>query len=74
MGLTTFRLPYTPVSFGLIGGPNRGALFDPVRRTPIHAWYEAQGAVFEEAGLWKRASRVPMPGESRDATITSARS
>jgi sarcosine oxidase subunit alpha len=69
VGLTTFRLPYTPVSFGLIGGPNRGRLFDPVRRTPIHAWYEGQGAVWEEAGLWKRASRIPKPGESRDDTI-----
>jgi sarcosine oxidase subunit alpha len=69
VGLTTFRLPYTPVSFGLFGGPSRGKLFDPVRRTPIHSWYESKGAVFEEAGLWKRASRVPLAGESRDQTI-----
>jgi len=69
VGLTTFRLPYTPVTFGLFGGPSRGKLFDPVRRTPIHSWYERQGAVFEEAGLWKRASRLPRPGESRDETI-----
>jgi sarcosine oxidase, subunit alpha len=69
VGLTTFRLPYTPVSFGVIGGPNRGLLFDPVRRTPIHEWYEARGAVFEEAGLWKRASRLPKPGETRGETI-----
>ena len=70
VGLTTFRLPYTPVSFGLFGGPSRGRLFDPARRTPIHSWYEGQGAVFEEAGLWKRASRLPRGGESRDETIT----
>jgi sarcosine oxidase subunit alpha len=33
VGLTTFRMPYTPVSFGSFAGPSRGELFDPVRTT-----------------------------------------
>ncbi len=28
------------------------------------------GAIFEEAGLWKRASRFPRPGEDAQATVT----
>jgi len=55
VGLTTFRMPYTPVSFGSFAGPARGELFDPVRTTPMHGWARAQGAVFEDVGLWKRA-------------------
>jgi sarcosine oxidase subunit alpha len=69
VGLTTFRLPYTPVTFGIFGGPSKGRTFDPVRRTAIHPWYETQGAVWEEAGLWKRASRIPRSGESHDQTV-----
>ena len=56
LGVTTFRPPYTPVTFGAIVGQNRGKLFDPVRKTPMHAWHEAKGAVFEDVGQWKRAT------------------
>src|SRR3546814_13187091 len=31
IGLTTFRAPYTPVSFGTLAGRARGDLFDPAR-------------------------------------------
>lgn len=55
VGLTAFRMPYTPVTFGAIAGHARGDLFDPVRQTPIHVWAEEQGASFENVGLWKRA-------------------
>ena len=69
VGLTTFRLPYTPVTFGIFAGPSKGQTFDPVRKTAIHSWYERQGAVWEEAGLWKRASRLPRAGETHDQTV-----
>ncbi len=36
VGLTTFRPPYTPVTFGSFAGHSRGQLFDPIRRTPTH--------------------------------------
>src|SRR5208282_5156730 len=64
VGLTTFRPPYTPVTFGVFAGPARGDLFDPIRRTPIHDWAEENGAAFEDVGLWKRAWYFPRTGES----------
>ena len=69
VGLTTFRPPYTPVTFGVFGGLSRKLLFDPTRETPAHPWFAAKGAIFEEAGLWKRASRVPLAGETKEVTI-----
>jgi sarcosine oxidase subunit alpha len=69
VGLTTFRMPYTPVTFGSFAGISRGDLFDPVRTTPIHPWAQAQGAVFENVGLWKRARYFPQPGEDMHAAV-----
>jgi sarcosine oxidase subunit alpha len=69
LGVTTFRPPYTPVSFGAIVGRNRGALFDPVRRTPMHAWHAAQGAVFEPVGQWLRPWYYPRTGEDMAAAV-----
>ncbi|MBN8888706.1 MAG: sarcosine oxidase subunit alpha, partial [Rhodospirillales bacterium] len=64
VGLTTFRMPYTPVTFGSFAGHARGELFEPVRRTPMHAWAQARGAVFEDVGQWQRAHHFPAPGEA----------
>ncbi|MDX2204420.1 MAG: sarcosine oxidase subunit alpha family protein [Hyphomicrobiaceae bacterium] len=69
VGLTTFRQPYTPVTFGSLAGHNRGDLFDPVRRTPMHAWAERHGAVFEDVGLWKRAHYFPRAGEDLHGAV-----
>ena len=69
VGTTTFRPPYTPVAFGAIAGRNIGRLFDPVRRTPIHAWHEAQGAKFENVGQWVRAWHYPKAGETLHAAV-----
>jgi sarcosine oxidase, subunit alpha len=68
VGLTTFRLPYTPVSFAAFAHMSRGALFDPVRKTPLHDWAREYGATFEEAGLWKRASYFKRAGETLRGT------
>ena len=69
VGLTTFRMPYTPVSFGAFAGASRGELFDPVRTTPMHGWAAAQGAVFEDVGLWKRARYFPRAAEDMHAAV-----
>jgi sarcosine oxidase subunit alpha len=69
VGLTTFRMPYTPVSFGSFAGISRGDLFDPVRTTPTHTWADAHGAVFENVGLWKRARYFPHAGEDMHAAV-----
>ncbi len=63
VGHTTFRPPYTPVTFGAFAGASRGGLFDPVRGTPMHAWATARGAVFENVGNWQRARYFPQDGE-----------
>ena len=68
VGVTTFRPPYTPVTFGALAGRDLGALMDPVRRTPMHDWHEAHGALWEDVGQWKRPWYYPRAGESmRDA-------
>src|SRR5579883_1916286 len=64
VGLTTFRPPYTPVTFATFAHMSRRGLFDPVRKTPLHDWAEEHGAIFEEAGLWKRASYFRRAGET----------
>ena len=53
-GTTTYRPPYTPVSIGALAGRSVGSHFRPVRRTPLHDWHLANGAVMIEAGLWLR--------------------
>ena len=69
VGLTTFRMPYTPVTFGSFAGFQRGELFDPVRTTPTHPWAKARGAVFEDVSLWKRARYFPRAGEDMHAAV-----
>jgi sarcosine oxidase subunit alpha len=69
VGLTTFRPPYTPVTFGTIVGHARGPLFDPTRRTTTHAWATRHGAVFEDVGQWKRAWYFPRAGEDMHAAV-----
>ncbi len=69
VGFTTFRPPYTPVSFASFAGFSRGDLFDPIRRTPTHDWAVRNGAVFEDVGLWKRARYFPRNGEDMHAAV-----
>ncbi|GLK66973.1 sarcosine oxidase subunit alpha family protein [Hansschlegelia plantiphila] len=69
VGTTTFRPPYTPVTFGALVGPARHALFDPIRTTPIHEWAAEHGATFENVALWRRAWYFPRPGEDRQTAV-----
>ncbi len=69
VGLTTFRSPYTPVTFGMLVEHNKGELFDVTRRTPMYDWAENHGAVFEDVGNWKRAWYFPQPGEDMNAAV-----
>jgi len=69
VGTTTFRPPYTPLTFGALAGRDVGALADPVRRTPMHAWHEQAGAVFEDVGQWKRPFYYPQGGESKHDAV-----
>ncbi len=52
---TTFRPPFVPVSVGALVGRAIGHHFRPIRRSPLHEWHLANGAVLIEAGPWLRA-------------------
>ena len=69
VGTTSFRPPYTPLEFGAIAGADTGELFEPARKTPIHAWHERNGAVFENVGQWKRPWYYPRSGENMRAAV-----
>ncbi len=64
LGTTTFRPPYTPVTFGTLAGAERGRYFAPLRRSAMDAWHAKAGARFVNAGLWRRPLLYPRPGES----------
>ena len=63
-GTTMFRPVYTPMTFGAAAGRDVGDMLDPERHTPMHAWHEARGAVWEDVGRWKRPRYYPRPGET----------
>jgi sarcosine oxidase subunit alpha len=70
VGTTTFRPPYTPVTFGALVGSARGEFFDPIRRAPLHDWAQEQGAEFENVSLWRRAWYFPKPGEDMHRAVS----
>ena len=69
VGLTTFRPPFTPTTFGVFAGQAKGELFDPARRTSIHDWAAENGAVFEDVSRWKRAHYFPRHTEDLRAAV-----
>ena len=69
IGFTTFRPPYTPVTFGAIAGQCRGEHFEPRRTTPMHPWHARNGAVFAPAGDWRRPWAYPAAGETHAQAV-----
>jgi len=69
IGVTTFRPPYTPLTFGAITGQNRRELFLQDRKTPMHPWHERHGAIYEDVGDWKRPRYFPRAGEDMHAAV-----
>ncbi len=69
IGLTSFRQPYTPVTFGTLAGSGRGYLIDPLRTPASDPWARAHHAVFEDVGQWRRAQYFPNTGEDRRAAM-----
>ena len=64
VGTTTFRSPFTPVSFGSINGVREGSVALPFRHTPVTKWNLDKGAFMYEAGArWRRPGYFPMAGE-----------
>jgi len=64
LGTTTFRPPFTPLTFGALVGRNVKQFFDITRETPMHIWHESNGAKFEDVGQWKRAWYYPINNEN----------
>ena len=69
VGLTTFRPPYTPTTFGAFCGYHRGEHFEVTRKTPIDSWAEENGAVYEPVGQWRRARYFPKAGENMNMAV-----
>ncbi|MEL7175462.1 MAG: glycine cleavage T C-terminal barrel domain-containing protein, partial [Pseudomonadota bacterium] len=68
-GTTTFRPPYTPISMGAIAGEARDQIFQPLRKTPMHDWHDANGAHWEPVGHWRRPYCFQQPGESVEDAV-----
>lgn len=69
VGLTTFRPPYTPTTFGALAGYHNGGHFEVTRKTPIDPWAEKHGAVFEPVALWRRARYFPRANEDMHVAV-----
>jgi len=69
VGTTTFRPPYTPLTFGTIVGRNVGEYFDIFRRTPMNDWHVNNKAEFENVGQWKRAWYYPQNNETMHEAV-----
>jgi sarcosine oxidase subunit alpha len=69
VGTTTFRPPYTPLTFGTIVGRNVGEYFDTFRRTPMNDWHIENKAEFENVGQWKRAWYYPQNNETMHEAV-----
>ena len=69
LGHTTLRPPVTPVTLGTLVGRERGALFSPHRRLPMHDWHIAHGAWMQDFGEWRRPVCYVREGESREESV-----
>jgi sarcosine oxidase subunit alpha len=69
VGLTTFRPPYTPTTFGALAGYHKGSHFEVTRKTPIDSWAAENGAAFEPVALWRRAWYFPKAGEDMHKSV-----
>ena len=69
LGTTTFRLPYTPVTFGAMAGRFVKEFFDVERKTPMHSWHVDNNSLFEDVGQWKRSWYYPKKNETMDEAV-----
>lgn len=69
VGVTTYRQPFKPVTFGAIAGQHTGELFEARRTTAMHDHHVAAGATFELVGDWLRARNYPQGSETFDQSV-----
>ena len=74
VGLTTFRPPYTPVTFGALAGRRVGEHVAPNRRLALEAAHGEIGAAWQPSGYWRRPRSYPKTGEApAEAALREAR-
>jgi len=66
---TTVRPPYSPISFGVLAGIDRGVRMTPVRRSPFHEVLEANGSMFQASGDWSYSNYFPISDESQEDAV-----
>lgn len=66
VGTTTARPFFHPVPLSHLAGRR----FSPERRTPLDEEHRLRGAVWMQAGNWRRPEYYAMPGKSREEAIT----
>lgn len=69
IGHTTFRPPYSPVSFGALIGADRDEHMTPIRHTPFQRAFEKLDCVFQTSGDWVYSRYFPQQNESMEAAI-----
>ena len=70
VGTTTYRPPFTPITFGALSGGRVENLYKPLRCTSIHSWHKSNGAVFEDFGLWRRPQYYSQHGSSMKEAVS----
>lgn len=63
-GVTLARPPAVPIAIGAVAGDHKREAFRPARETPVHAYALERGAVFVDAGQWKRPQYYPRAGDA----------
>ena len=70
VGTTTFRPPYTPVSFGAIGGLCGDTVVLPYRHTPVTRWnLERRACMYEAGARWRRPGYFPRGDENLQEAV-----
>jgi len=66
---TTFRPPYSPVSFGALVGADTQDKMTPVRHTPFYSAFKASGCIFHTSGNWLYSRYFPQQSETMEQAI-----
>ena len=70
VGTTTYRPPYTPVTFGAIVGTHRRELYDARRHTPMHFSHLERTDEWEVVGQWMRPWYYPRQAEDMQTAVS----
>jgi len=63
VGVFRARPPYQPVTLMALTGHRSAGHVQPTRRTALHGWHEAHGAVLEAQNLWMRPRHYRANGD-----------